>query len=267
VADSRERLVRGVTHDLKNPLGAADGYLRLLQDGLEGELNPGQVRMVEGVRRCHAAAFALIDGLLDFSRAESGGLELVREFADCASIAREAADSYRGSARAAGHELEVRVPREPLPCVTDRSQVLRIVGNLLSNAVKYTPPPGRVVLEVEAAMEGEGPGEGRWIEVRVRDTGPGIPEEERERIFDEFHRLDRGRANGHGLGLATSRRIARLLGGEITVAEADGGGAAFSLWLPARVPPGAPGRTASGAAGQTAPRPPRRSPAPERHAG
>lgn len=239
VADSRERLMRGVTHDLKNPLGAADGYAQLLHDGLEGELAPGQARMVEGLRRCHAAALALIDDLLDFSRAEVGKLELARAPAHCGEIARSAADEYRGAARAAGHDLEVRVAAGPLRCVTNRARVLRIVGNLLSNAVKYTPPPGRVVLEALSRSDGAGPGGGgAWIEVRVSDTGPGIPEEERERIFDEFHRLHGG-ARGHGLGLATSRRIARLLCGEITVSDADTGGAAFSLWLPAREQPDA----------------------------
>jgi signal transduction histidine kinase len=235
LAASRERLVRGVTHDLKNPLGAAEGYAQLLQEGIEGELAPGQARMVDGIRRCHASALALIQELLDFSRAESGSVELAREEVDCASVAREAAREYRASARVAGLELEVRLPEGPLACVTDRGRVLRIVGNLLSNAVKYTPAPGRVVLEGRRAGADGG---GGWIEVCVRDTGPGIPPEERERIFDEFHRLEGNGAGGHGLGLATSRRIARLLGGDIAVGEAREGGAEFTLRLPLRAEEG-----------------------------
>lgn len=232
LARSRERLMRGVTHDLKNPLGAADGYTQLLEEGVEGPLAPGQRKMLESIRRCHAAALALIGDLLDFSRAEAGTLRLSCEPADAAAIAREAAAEYEGTARAAGHGFEAVLPDTPLPCTTDRGRLLRVLGNLLSNAVKYTPAPGRIVLEARAAEDG-GPGERRWIELCVRDTGPGIPPEERERIFDEFHRLHDGGSAGHGLGLATSRRIARLLGGDITVDDAAGGGAEFRLRLPA----------------------------------
>jgi signal transduction histidine kinase len=225
--------MRGVTHDLKNPLGAADGYTQLLQVGVEGELTPGQQKMLDSIRRCHAAALTLISDLLDFSRAEAGTLEMACGPADGVEIAREAAAEYAGTARAAGHAFEAVLPDVPLPCSTDHNRVMRIVGNLLSNAVKYTPAPGRIVLEARAVDAGQGDGEGRWIELCVRDTGPGIPEAERERIFDEFHRLHDGGTQGHGLGLATSRRIARLLGGDITVDAAAGGGSAFRLRLPA----------------------------------
>jgi signal transduction histidine kinase len=229
LAASRERLMRGVTHDLKNPLGAADGYTHLLEAGVEGEPSPGQRKMLESIRRCHGAALDLIGELLDLSRAESGTLQLARGPADAGELARAAAAEFGGTARAAGHAFDVRVGDAPLPCVTDRARVLRILGNLLSNAAKYTPPPGRIVLET-------GADEGGWIDLRVCDTGPGIPPGEREAIFDEFHRLHDGEAAGHGLGLATSRRIARLLGGDVMVQDAPGGGSVFTLRLPAGLP-------------------------------
>jgi signal transduction histidine kinase len=251
LAESRERLMRGVTHDLKNPLGAADGYTQLLQAGVEGELAPGQQKMLDSIRRCHAAALALISDLLDFSRAEAGTLEMACGPADGVEIAREAAAEYAGTARAAGHAFEAVLPDVALPCSTDHNRVMRIVGNLLSNAVKYTPAPGRIVLEARA---GEGSEQGHWIELCVRDTGPGIPEAERERIFDEFHRLHDDGTHGHGLGLATSRRIARLLGGDITVDAAEGGGSEFRLRLPAAAAYG--GKEGRGAAGAPEPAPP-----------
>jgi signal transduction histidine kinase len=235
LAASRERLMRGVTHDLKNPLGAADGYTHLLEAGVEGEPSPGQRKMLESIRRCHGAALDLIGELLDLSRAESGTLQLARGPADGVELARAAAAEFAGTAHAAGHTFDLRPGDAPLPCVTDRGRVLRILGNLLSNAAKYTPPPGRIVLETRA-VEGVA-GEGGFIELRVCDTGPGIPREEREAIFDEFHRLHDGEAAGHGLGLATSRRIARLLGGDITVDDAPGGGSVFILRLRAGSPP------------------------------
>lgn len=232
LAVSRERLVRGITHDLKNPLGAADGYAQLLRDGVEGPLPEAQARMVDSIIRCHATALALIDDLLDFSRAESGEVVLAVGPTDCAAIVDEAVDAYAGAARAAGHDIRLHPPGEPLPCVTDHERVVHIVGNLLSNAIKYTPAPGVVTVAARAVPRGPGPGHGPGVEVEVSDTGPGIPPAERTRIFEEFVRLDTTGRGGHGLGLATSLRIARRLGGEITVADAPAGGAAFRLWLP-----------------------------------
>jgi signal transduction histidine kinase len=107
------------------------------------------------------------------------------------------------------------------------------VGNLLSNAIKYTPPGGRVVVAAGPASNGDGPRPGQWVRVTVEDSGPGIAAEQREAVFQEFSRLDPGAAEGHGLGLAIGRRVARLLGGDVTVGEAEIGGAAFTLWLPA----------------------------------
>jgi signal transduction histidine kinase len=232
LADSRERLVRGITHDLKNPLGAADGYAQLLRDGVEGPLPQAQARMVERIIRCHATALALIEDLLDFSRAEYGEVVLAVGPTDCAAIVYEAVDAYAGAARAAGHDIRLHPPGEPLLCVTDHERVVRIVGNLLSNAIKYTPAPGVVTVAARAVAHGPGPGDGPGVEVEVSDTGPGIPPAERTRIFEEFVRLDTTGRSGHGLGLATSLRIARRLGGEITVGDAPAGGASFRLWLP-----------------------------------
>ena len=232
VSESRARLMRGITHDVKNPLGAADGYAELLEMGIEGELTAGQAKMVAGIRRSIGSGLGMIKSLLDFSRAESGQLELVFESVDCRSIVAEAVEQYCGSARAAGQELELVLPENTLMASTDRARAGEIVGNLLSNAIKYTPAPGRIVVTASEAHGGGAVGSARWVELRVSDSGPGIPPSERERIFDEFHRLGGNEAQGHGLGLATCRRVADALGGRLTVADVHGGGAAFSLWLP-----------------------------------
>ncbi|HEU4558344.1 MAG TPA: HAMP domain-containing sensor histidine kinase, partial [Longimicrobium sp.] len=235
-AESRERLMRSVTHDLKNPIGAADGYVELLR--LEGDerFTPEQREMLDGIRHCHTTALATIEDLLDLARAEAGELPLALELTDCRAVVREVADEYQGKVRAAGHTLDVVLPGAALAVTTDVRRVGRIIENLVSNAVKYTPAPGRVL--VRAALRDTGPldarSPGRRVEIRVSDSGHGVPPEEREHIFAEFARLDAGAAGGHGVGLATSRTFARMLGGDITVdADAELGGAAFSLWLPA----------------------------------
>jgi signal transduction histidine kinase len=232
MAESRTRIMRGITHDLKNPLGAADGYGDLLQMGIAGELNPEQARMVDGMRRSIATALALIADLLHFERADAGTLQLARTRVDCAQLAREAAEQYRGAALAAGLELAVELPATPCRAETDVPRVQQILSNLLSNAIKYTPAPGRVVLRV-LAHEGVDDGRRGRVEIRVSDSGHGIAPADRERVFGEFERLPGTPGEGYGLGLATSRRTANLLGGDLTVGESELGGAAFSLWLPA----------------------------------
>lgn len=230
--EARGRLLRGVSHDVKNPLGAARGYAELLELGVKGELTPGQRKFVEGIRRSIDGALAIIADLLDLARADSGGLTMERVPTDLAGVAREAAEDHRAAARAAGHTLEWEPPGEPVRVHTDPARVRQVLGNLLSNAVKYTPSPGRIVVRAEQ-VNGDGPRPGAWAALRVIDTGPGIPPEQREAVFDEFARLHEGtRIQGHGLGLAISRRVARLLGGDLDVGGAPGQGAVFTLWLP-----------------------------------
>jgi signal transduction histidine kinase len=230
---ARERMMRGVTHDLKNPLGAARGFVDLLREGIDGELNAGQARMATGIRRNLDTALAIIHDLLDLARADAGTLEVARERTDCRALLREAVDDHRAAAAAAGHALEVRASDAPVEALADPLRVRQVVGNLLSNAIKYTPPGGRVVVAAGPASNGDGPRPGQWVRVTVEDSGPGIPPEHREGVFREFERLDPAAAEGHGLGLAIGRRVARLLGGDVTVGDAELGGAAFTLWLPA----------------------------------
>lgn len=226
---ARERMMRGVTHDLKNPLGAARGFADLLEEGVPGALNPAQARMAAGIRRNVDAALAIIHDLLDLARADAGTLEVARERLDCGDLLRDAVDDHRAVATAAGHALELRAAHGLL-VVADPQRVRQVLGNLLSNAIKYTPRGGRVVVD---AASGDGSRAGDWVRVTVEDSGPGIPPEHREGVFQEFQRLDPAAAEGHGLGLAIGRRIARLLGGDLTVGDAEIGGAAFTLWLPA----------------------------------
>jgi PAS domain S-box-containing protein len=232
--EARSRLIRGVTHDVKNPLGSADGYAQLLELELRGTLLPEQAKLVAGVRRGIHGALGMITDLLNLSRAESGGLPIDRQPADLAALAAEAVEDARGAAETAGHVL-VLDDFVPVPVDTDSARVREVLGNLLSNAIKYTPAPGHIAVRIEAVLDGtRGPRPGRWVAAHVHDSGPGIPLAERERVFSEFHRLHTAdQTSGHGLGLAISRLIARLLGGDLTVSGEPGQGAVFSLWLPA----------------------------------
>jgi PAS domain S-box-containing protein len=229
VTESRARLIRGFSHDVKNPLGAADGYLHLMS--VMDDLTLKQQERVLKVRRSIKAAVNLIEDLLELARAESGELEIARAPTDLLDVVREAVEEYRAQAEAARLSLTIELPDE-LPVIeSDRNRIRQVVGNLLSNAVKYTEDGG-ITVRVMTSGGRTAPRPGRWITVDVADTGRGIPEEQQRLLFQEFRRLDTGEAKGAGIGLSISRRIAEALGGDITLESEIGKGSTFTLWLP-----------------------------------
>lgn len=230
--DPRVRM-REIVHDLKNPLGAAAGYADLLADGISGPLTSQQLEMVLHIRHLIRVSLERVADLLDLVHTETAALPLVIEEIDASRLIRELIGDYQGEARQKGLALDVQVATQPLLAQTDAAAVRRIVGNLLSNALKYTPPQGRVSVSLQYLVP-ERPVAGGDMLIEVRDTGPGIPANQREQIFDLFFRLasTEGVTPGNGIGLSTSRRLARLLGGDISVANNDAGGAVFTVRLP-----------------------------------
>lgn len=227
--ESRAHLVRGVSHDLKNPLNAIDGYAQLLEDGLKGPLLPAQKDSIVRIRRGVRALLALINDLLELSRVEAGQLRVVPRPVELGPLMRESAEEHRAAAEAAGHFIEVRVAEDLPAVITDPDRVRQILANLLSNAVKYTEPAGRIDLAAEPFARNDR----IWTAIRVADSGAGVPSDKLEAIFEEFSRLEAHEHKpGAGLGLSIARRIARLLGGDLTVASEPGKGSAFTLWLP-----------------------------------
>lgn len=238
LVETRSRLIRGIGHDVKNPLGAADGYAALLEEGLKGELTEGQKAFVVRIRRMHRSVLDIINNLLDFSRAETGELDVALSETDVDEVVRETAEDYGGAAERAGLEFRVRTAAGRSSAPTDPTRLRAIVGNMLSNAIKYTPTGGRMEVRTGVRADAEAPGPGPWITVEVEDTGPGIPREAAELIFQEYARLEPASAEGAGIGLAISRSSARLLGGDVTVRSSPGAGSTFTLWLPERNGPG-----------------------------
>ena len=227
-ADARAALLRGVTHDVKNPLGAAAGYAQLLEEGVVGPLDDPQKDIVRRIHRLVNMSVETVTDLLELARADAGGLHVEYEETDLARLAGEVVDDHRGMARE--RQLEVELAATPTPLVTDPMRVRQVLSNLLSNAIKYTPPGGSVAISI--VHDAEAPHDGR-VGVEVRDTGPGIPSDLRSHVFEEFFRVRQAESatRGNGLGLAISRRIARLLGGDVTFRDAETHGAVFTLWL------------------------------------
>lgn len=233
VTESRAQLIRGFSHDVRTPLATADMAALLLEDGRAfGPLTEKQRESVQRIRRSIRTSLRLSDDLMEVALADAGQIDIALVETDVGNSARELVEDIRAQASFVGLGLDVRAPAGLL-AETDPARLRQILANLLSNAIKYAPS-GEVTIDAAIRTSG-GPRAGDWVILSVADTGPGIPADKQETIFEEYTRLDPTAQHGAGIGLAISRRIARLLGGDLTVASEVGRGATFTLWLPPAV--------------------------------
>jgi PAS domain S-box-containing protein len=215
-----------MSHELRTPLTAVMGYAELLQMGVPEPLPDPAVQQVERIDQAARHLLTLIEEILTFSRLEANREEVRLQRVDLVEVVREALSFVRPLADRKGLRLRLSAPAEGVETATDVGKVRQILSNLLSNAVKFTRA-GEVALEAEAG-EGE-------LRVRVRDTGMGIAPGDLARIFDPFWQVQQGNtreAGGTGLGLTISRRLAVLLGGDLTAESTPGEGSTFTLRLP-----------------------------------
>jgi signal transduction histidine kinase/CHASE3 domain sensor protein len=222
----RDEFVATVTHELRTPLSSVVAAVDLLEDETE-EPTPGQQHWTGMIRRNVDRLLRLVDDLLTVARAESGQFTLHPEDAELSTIARDAAESIRASAAAKGVAVEVQTA--PAALRADVTRVAQACDNLLANAVKFTPAGGQVRLRVGP---GERPG---TVELEVADSGVGIAEDERERLFERFYRTasaTSGAVPGTGLGLTITKAIVEAHGGTIRVGDGIDGGTAFLIVLP-----------------------------------
>jgi len=230
ITESKNRLMRGFSHDVGNPIGAADGYMQLLEDGIFGPVMEEQRTSIGRARRSLQAALHLINDLLEIARLERGQITIKRESTDVRIAAREAAEQYRALAEAKGIKLCIDTNAAVPSIESDPVRVRQVLGNLISNAVKYTVA-GEVAVRVGHERDPESCGR---LSISVTDTGLGIEQDKQRLLFQEFVRLDPTAGPGIGIGLAMSARIAEALGGAITVRSERGKGSTFVLWLPPR---------------------------------
>ena len=227
ITESRARLLRGFSHDLKNPLGAADGHADLLESGVLGPLGPKQHESVARIRGTIRDTLGLIDDLVELARTETGQIELNVRVVPVAQIVRGVCDEQRPRAEAKRMSLELEEHGAPA-ARADAARTRQIVANLLTNAIKYTEQGGVVVRVAPGGVDAPAPGP--WVRVDVEDSGRGIAPEDQPRVFDEFSRFTRDEP-GAGLGLAISRNLAEAQGGTITLTSNPGKGSCFTLWL------------------------------------
>lgn len=220
----KETLAQTLVHDLKNPLTAIVANLDLLE---RKTLDEDALRLVGRCRQSSMRMHRMILDLLDVAGLEEGKLLLHLETADAASIVRRAVEEAESGARR--REVTIALDaREGCHARVDASVLGRVVDNLLANAVEHSGRGGRIAVAVGPCDEG--------ILIDVADEGPGIPEEQREKVFEKFARLELRKAglNGNrGLGLTFCRLAVEAHGGTIWVDAAPGGGALFRMILPA----------------------------------
>jgi PAS domain S-box-containing protein len=231
-----------ISHEIRTPLNAIIAYAELLDMGVAGPLTEGQHGHLRRIQSSSQHLLSVVDDVLDLSRIEAGRMVVGRDRVRLGAVIPQALAVVEQQAAARRVELVDAVSGFSAGywCWADEERVRQILLNLLGNAVKFTEPGGRVIVSAgsaadppaDAGLQGEGP----WVYVRVEDTGRGIPSERMEAIFEPFVQADMSLTRLHGgtgLGLSISRRLARLLGGELTARSEEGVGSTFFLWLPA----------------------------------
>lgn len=227
VDDSRYRLLNGVGLNLRNTLGAATGYMQLVE--MEGKLNFAQQEYASRSRRAIGSAINLIGDLLELTRADAGKLTFDREPVNLNAIAREAARKHESAASVKRAALHVECDMKNPVVFTDSSHVQQIVDVMVYNAVRYTKPDTTVTVVIEQRPGRRAADPQKWICIAVRDCGAGAPDA--EKLFEEVHRVEQSKGNVR-FKLAICRRVARLLGGDMTVESEKDVGSVFTLWLP-----------------------------------
>ena len=257
---AKSEFLANVSHELRTPLNAIVGFVELLRDGFYGDLTPRQVPPVDRIAASATHLRHLVDQVLDIAKIAAGRLEVHSETIVLRPFVLNVASELESLVSEKGLALSITVGAS-LPRVrTDPTHLRQILINLIGNAVKYTPsgsvsvrarllgapeelgprtPTPRAGMDdpSAAALLAKAPRSGIWVALQVIDTGVGIAANDLARIFDEFEQVNAGprgdsMQRGTGLGLAISRRLARLLGGDISVESVLGRGSTFTIWLP-----------------------------------
>ncbi len=224
-ADVKGRLIANVSHEFRTPINSILGLARLLLDRMDGDLSAEQETQVQFIRTNAETLRALIDDILDLSKIEAGKVSLRPRTFAVSELMAGLRGTMAAVQRAPGVDLFVEEANDLPPMTSDDGKIGQILRNLVSNALKFTDEGSVRVLASAGA--------GDRVVFRVVDTGIGIARADQERIFEEFAQVDTARrVKGTGLGLSVSRRLATMLGGDLSVESAPGRGSTFALSVP-----------------------------------
>jgi len=222
----KSAFVANVSHELKSPLAIIKGFLVLILDGAVGEINSKQRNCLEIGKRNIERLIRLVTDLLDISKIEAGKMEMRRENFDIAVLVNEILVDYEKELAKKQISLKKDIQENIGAIWADRDKISEVVINLLNNAVKYTTAGGEVGIKL-ISKENE-------LYFEISDTGPGIPEEYKDKIFDKFERITTEKMEGTGLGLPIAKDIVELHKGKIWVESEAGKGSVFKVKLPVK---------------------------------
>lgn len=209
---------------LRQPLGRIIANAETIGSELQGPIRENYAAYARDIANAARHLSALVDDLGDLEAVEREDFSTAPDKIELGDVARRVAGLL--ALKAADHSIRLITPRIDLiiGATAEFRRVLQILLNLVTNAIRYSPDGTDVQIDIHAS--------GEWAYVTVADQGKGIADDDRERVFEKFERLGRSGDGGSGLGLYISRRLARAMGGDLTVGQADSGGAIFTLRLP-----------------------------------
>lgn len=224
---AKNRLLGMVAHDLRNPLASIRGLAEFLQDGTVGQLTSDQLDLVKTIHEASQGMLAMVNELLDLSVIESGVLKIQPDDRPIAELLTKAVYLNNINAGKKGSHIEFTEPPRAMLLHIDGDKVRQVLDNLLSNAIKFSPPNSVISIATET--------NDAYYSVLVKDQGPGIPENERHKLFQDFGQTSVKPTAGEkstGLGLAICKRIMEAHGGTIAAESASAGGSIFKITFP-----------------------------------
>lgn len=237
---AKSQFLANMSHEIRTPINAVLGYADLMDAGVTGELKPRQREYLERILSSSRHLLGLVNDVLDLSKIEAGEMLVRADRTQAIAIVETTVQMV--ASQAAARQLAIQHEwqcSEATEVVADAGRARQILLNLLSNAIKFTEPHGEITIRCRLAemptAKAALPDVGPWLLLEVEDTGVGIGDEQMARIFDPFVQAETGHTRtfgGTGLGLTISRRLARLMGGDLTAESHPGQGSLFSLWLP-----------------------------------
>ncbi len=235
----KANFVSMITHELRSPLNAINGYLDLALTGVAGELNDQLREFMQRARSGSEHLYALVEDLLLVSRADSGQLRLSREVVSMRDIVTNAVEELELTATDRGINMSVAIPSDFPQLYADPIRLQQVLRNLVSNSLRFTSAGGCVTISasieyLEGGNEDIDDRDVKVAKLKVGDTGCGIAPEQQQRIFERFYQVPQTatRVTGQGLGLSIVKMIVELHGGAVTVESVVGEGSTFTCTLP-----------------------------------
>jgi len=223
----KKDFVSHVSHDLKAPLASIRQIMHLLLQQIPGTLNEQQQSLIQLSNNSAERLASMVGNLLDVSRMEAGAMEYQMGAHDIVPVIKCAIDEFDVQAREKEIRFRLQCDQPAVFVECDRERIVQVIGNLYENALKFSPNGTEIVTRV-------GQSNGREILISVSDSGPGIPDDHKEKIFEKFHQVKSGKkvaGQGVGLGLAICKTIVQAHRGEIWVEDNPQGGSVFSFLL------------------------------------